>query len=107
MAKKKELKPGDCTIHMDGFHEYNFSDVKAYEDIGVLMTADKYKVGKLARKHVLVAIERLINSNESTVVSAFKLYEIRAKRKPHGVELSWAKLGTFYQPDMSKNWRTA
>jgi hypothetical protein len=66
------------------------------------MKAEKYKVGPLARKHVLRAIELLFNSEEDSVVAKFTKYHIRARRKPHGVELKWAKPGTFYNPNLGR-----
>jgi hypothetical protein len=63
--------------------------------------AQKYRVGILARKHLLAAIEILLSGNEDSIVFKPRIhdrYEIRARRKPHGLELKWAKPGTFYQP---------
>ncbi len=67
------------------------------------MIAKKYMIGKLARKHLLNAIEVLFTSDEDTIVyhkTNGNPYEIRARRVPHGIELKWAKPGTFYQPDV-------
>lgn len=62
------------------------------------MSAKKYQVGKLARKHLLAAIEFLFESDENCIVFRRPKYEIRATRKPHGLELKWAKPGTFFEP---------
>jgi hypothetical protein len=66
-----------------------------------LALANKYKIGVLARKHLLSAIEVLLSGDEDSIVftpHTTDKYVIRARRVPHGVELKWAKPGTFFKP---------
>jgi hypothetical protein len=52
------------------------------------VNARKYNVGKIARKHLLAAIEVLMESDSNSIVfMPCKKYSIRARRKPHGIEL--------------------
>ena len=61
----------------------------------------KYRVTGLSRKHILFAVERMFeetNNPGESIVHRTKNYEIRAMRRHHGVQLDWAKVGTFYDP---------
>jgi hypothetical protein len=67
------------------------------------MLAKKYQVGKMSRKDLLNAIEHLLESGEDAIVRLNahhgKRYEIRAKKRPHGVQLDWGLPGTFFCPN--------
>jgi len=61
----------------------------------------KYRVTGLSRKHITFAVERMFEETNrvgESIVHRTKNYEIRAMRRHHGVQLDWAKLGTFYNP---------
>jgi hypothetical protein len=69
------------------------------------MTAKKYQVGKMSRDDLMNAIEHLFDFEVPVGESVVRIndyrgkkYEIRAKRKPHGLELDWGLPGTFYCP---------
>jgi hypothetical protein len=69
------------------------------------MSASKYNVGKMSRKDIMNAIEHLLEFDltKQSIVRINnhrgKKYEIRARRKPHGIELDWGLPGTFFCPE--------
>jgi hypothetical protein len=67
--------------------------------------AKKYNVGKISRKDLVNAIEHLFDSEITPGNSIVRInshrgkkYEIRARRKAHGMELDWGLPGTFFCP---------
>ena len=70
----------------------------------------KYQVKGLSRKHIMFAVERMFgetNDVGESIVHLTKDYEIRAMRRHHGVQLDWAKPGTFFDPKVEKPKRYA
>lgn len=70
------------------------------------MAAKKYQVGKISRKDLAAAIEHLLTATSNTGESIVRInthrgkkYEIRARRKAHGLELDWGLPGTFFIPE--------
>ncbi len=64
--------------------------------------AKKYQVGKISRKDLINAIEHLFEGTITAGDSIVRIndhhgkkYEIRARRKAHGLELDWGLPGTF------------
>ena len=73
---------------------------------GAMMAAKKYDVGKISRKDLVNAIEHLFEFTTKTGDTIVRInshrgkkYEIRARRKNHGLELDWGLPGTFYCPE--------
>lgn len=64
--------------------------------------AKKYQVGIMTRLSFAQAIDHLLTSPKDTIVRINahrgKKYELRAKRKPHGLEITWGLPGTFFCP---------
>jgi len=66
--------------------------------------AKKYQVGYIGRGHLAAITEAAMSCNAgSALVFLFshrgKKYELRARRRPHGIDLAWGLPGTFFCPD--------
>ena len=65
----------------------------------------KYQVKGLSRKHIMFAVERMFEETSyvgECIIHRTKDYDIRAMRRHHGVQLDWAKQGTFFNPKGEK-----
>jgi len=63
--------------------------------------AHKYKVGIMSRKDLFTAVEHAMNLKPGQLIVRIndhrgKKYEVRAIRRPHGIQLDWALPGTFH-----------
>ena len=66
----------------------------------------KYQVGVMSRKSFDLAIEHLMHTTSIPGASLVRInthhgkkYELRVRRKPHGLELDWGLPGTFFCPN--------
>jgi hypothetical protein len=70
-----------------------------------MASAKKYQVGVMTRKSFVQAIEHLMHTTSISGATLVRMnkhrgkkYELRVRRKPHGLEIDWGLPGTFYCP---------